>query len=357
MTESFDPTIPIEEAPTPPSTWYTDPAVLQRELDSVFRRTWQPVARLEQVMEAGDFVSGRFLDTPWVVTRAEDGALRAFFNVCRHHASEMMEGEGCAEHLTCPYHGWRYGLDGELLKAPHLGPALNFDRDQYGLVPMPVTTVGPMVAIQPVALQDAVTPPSLDALHALLEPTGYEDLVFFGQQTYDMACNWKVYVDNYLDGGYHVSVLHEGLADQLALEGYQTHVDGTLVMQRCTSAAEASGRMGTEAIYLWSHPNFMVNRYGPYMDTNLVVPLSANRARVVFDYYCEERLLEDPEALADTLRTSEQVQDEDGWICERVQRGITSPAYDTGRYAPHLEHGAHHFHKLLWEALKTDSGD
>ena len=114
-------------------------------------------------------------------------------------------------------------------------------------------------------------------------------------------------------------------------------------------------RVGEHADYAWVHPNFMVNRYGPYMDTNLVIPLSASRTRVVFDYYCEPDLLQDHDALADTLRTSEQVQDEDGWICERVQRGVASPAYETGRYAPRLEHGAHHFHKLLWSALGTDT--
>ena len=132
MTHEFDPSIPIERAPTPPSSWYTDPEVLERESETLFQRTWQFVARLDQVEEPGQFVSGRFLSVPWVLTRGEDGELRAFFNVCRHHAAEVASGSGCVESLTCPYHGWRYGLDGRLQSAPRLGAAQDFDRAAFG---------------------------------------------------------------------------------------------------------------------------------------------------------------------------------------------------------------------------------
>lgn len=354
MTFGFDPALPIEVAPTPPSAWYTSAEILERETATLFRDSWQFVARTDELKNPGDFVSGRFLDAPWVLTRGHDGVLRAFFNVCRHHAAEVASGSGCAPTLTCPYHGWRYGLDGRLESAPRLGSAREFNREIYGLVPMPVTTLGPFVGIQIARPNHAAkNPPALSPqIHELLAPTGYEGLRWFKREHYDMACNWKVYVENYLDGGYHVSVLHKGLADQLALGGYETTVGDGYVVQRCQSGPDARSRMGTEALYVWLHPTFAINRYGPYMDTNLVLPLSVNKTRVVFDYYAEPEALADPQAIEQTLQTSAQVQEEDGLICESVQRGVTSPAYETGRYAPRLEHGAYAFHGWVSQALQ-----
>ncbi len=353
MTLDFDPSLPIEIAPTPPSAWYTQPEMLERETETLFRESWQFVARADEVKNPGDFVSGRFLDAPWVLTRGYDGELRAFFNVCRHHAAEIATGSGCSATLTCPYHGWRYGLDGRLESAPRLGPAREFNRETYGLVPMPVTTLGPFIGIQIARPEHAAAiPPKLSsAVHGMLEPTAYEDLTWFKREHYDMECNWKVYVDNYLDGGYHVSVLHQGLADQLSLGDYETEVGDGYVVQRCQSDPDSSSRMGTEALYVWLYPTFAINRYGPYMDTNLIIPLSVNRTRVIFDYYAEPDALADARAIDQTLQTSAQVQQEDGFICESVQRGIASPAYETGRYAPRLEHGAYAFHGWVAEAI------
>jgi choline monooxygenase len=354
VTFGFDATLPIEIAPTPPSAWYTSPEMLERETATLFRESWLFVARVDELKNPGDFVSGRFLDAPWVLTRGYDGELRAFFNVCRHHAAEVATGSGCSPTLTCPYHGWRYALDGRLESAPRLGPAREFNREIYGLVPMPVTTLGPFVGVQ-IAPPDyaASNPPVLSCqVQPMLESTGYEDLIWFKREQYDMDCNWKVTVDNYLDGGYHVPVLHHGLADQLSLGDYETEVGDGYVVQRCQSDPDSTSRMGAEALYIWLSPTFAINRYGPYMDTNLIVPLSVDKTRVIFDYYAEPSALADAQAIDQTLRTSAQVQEEDGSICESVQRGIASPAYETGRYAPRLEHGAYAFHRWVSEALE-----
>ncbi len=146
MAHDFDTSIPIEEASTPPASWYQDPKYLTLEEEKVFRRRWHFVGRVDQVQKPGDYFAGQLLSDPYVVVRGDDGELRAFFNVCRHHAAVVADGEGCAKELTCPYHGWRYALDGRLRKAPRLGPAKNFNVAEFGLVPMHVTTWGPLVA-------------------------------------------------------------------------------------------------------------------------------------------------------------------------------------------------------------------
>ena len=350
----FDPSIPIERAYTPPASWYVLPEFLPHERDRVFRRTWQAVGRVDQVARPGDYVAGCLLDDPYVVVRDQDGTLRAFHNVCRHHAAQVCEGEGQLGEFVCPYHGWTYRLDGKLVKAPRLGQSEVFDRDRFGLKPVAVETWGPLVFV---FLGDDPPPlaPQLTELKSRLDAMGTGALSFAARRTYDMRCNWKVYVDNYLDGGYHVSVLHKALAGQLDLDTYVNEIFERYSIQSVRSpgeAPEAAGgdfaeRIGAEALYAFVYPNFMLNRYGPILDTNYVVPLGPNLTRVVFDFYFEDTGPQAQEFIAKSLAASEKVQEEDGMICESVQRGLGSPAYDRGIYAPRIETPAYHFHKLL----------
>src|SRR5688500_8445247 len=111
----YDPGCPLEEATTLPAAYYVDPRVLELERLTTFSRNWQPVARADQLAAPGRYVTAEVAGEPVVVVRGADGVLRAFFNVCRHHAAAVMTSpEGSAPHLRCPYHGWTYGLDGAL---------------------------------------------------------------------------------------------------------------------------------------------------------------------------------------------------------------------------------------------------
>jgi len=345
----FDPRIPIEKATTPPSSWYTDPASLARERGTVFRRSWQAVGRIESVAAPGDFLSGDLAGEPYLVVRDGAGELRAFYNVCRHHATCVAQGSGNTEQLICPYHGWTYGLDGRLLKAPRMAGIQAFERDDYGLVPMQVAAWGPWVFIR----QEAEGP----GIDQLLQPLdGRLDtarLRFDKSVTYEIACNWKVFVDNYLDGGYHVSHMHRGLASQLDLNAYRTEILGQVSLQTCDAGDGGESKTGIDfnerlqggALYAFVYPNFMINRYGPIMDTNWVLPLAHDRTLTVFDYFFDQDV--DADFIDASLAASHQVQLEDIAICESVQRGLNSSAYNVGRYAPRVEGAEHHFHSLL----------
>jgi choline monooxygenase len=284
-----------------------------------------------------------------VLVRGTDGELRAFFNVCRHHASCVASGAGNVERLVCPYHGWTYDLDGKLRKAPRLGAVDDFDRDAFGLVPMEAGVWGPLAFVRLGAGGETLA----DAMRPLDGRLAASGLRFVTRRSYDIECNWKVFVDNYLDGGYHVSHLHAGLASQLDLESYHTEIDGRVSLQLC--AAGGGERVGTGAVYAFVYPNFMINRYGPIMDTNWVVPLGPERTRTIFDYYVEEPAASDPEFIERSLVASDRVQQEDVAISESVQRGLRSSAYDVGRYAPTVEQAAHHFHCLLAAELRSGS--
>ena len=351
----FDGELPVERASTPPASWYVDPAFLERELETVFRRSWQAVARLDQLEAPGDYASGDLAGQPWVTVH--DGTrIKAFHNVCRHHAACVAAGEGNARQLTCPYHGWTYDLDGRLARAPGLGPIKDFDRADFGLRPLESASWDPLVFVR-------LGPGDVELADMLAPLDGRIDtsrLRFVTRRSWEIGCNWKVFVDNYLDGGYHVPHMHGALAAQLDLESYRTELWDRVSIQSCAggdaAGADETGdfreRVGAGAAYAFVYPNLMINRYGPIMDTNRVVPLGPDRCLTVFDYWFDEAVVEDDAFVARSLEASDRVQREDIEVCESVQRGLRSSSYDIGRYAPLLEFAMYHFHRLLARDLR-----
>ncbi len=350
--DRFDPNLPLGEAKTPPASWYTDPRALALEKETVFRRYWQFAGRTEQLSRPGDFFTGSFLGWPYVVTRDEEGKLNAFYNVCSHHGTCVARDAGNTKRLVCPYHGWAYGLNGQLKRAPKAGAIRDLSVTGLNLKPLPVQTWGPFVVVH--FGKDAIAIAELLAgLEKHLPLRELAELRFVERVTYKIACNWKVFVDNYLDGGYHVPIMHPGLSAQLDLESYRTEMDQLWSIQSCSSGTNGGEnqddfkeRLGDRARYAWIHPNFMINRYGPWMDTNRVIPLDEGHCLTVFDYYHEGPLSK--EMLARTKRASDRVQQEDIEICHMVQEGLESGVYDQGIYAPRFEAPMYHFHKLLY---------
>jgi choline monooxygenase len=358
----FDPALPLAEASTIPGSWYTDPRVWEKEKSAVFGRTWQVACRASQVEGAGRYVTVQIGDEPIVVVRGGDGVLRAFFNVCRHHAAAVMtEPEGCAERLRCPYHGWTYALDGELKSTPEMGDIRGFDHAKNGLVPARVATWESFVFV----CLDPAAPPIAEALGALpaqVAPLRLGELHFAERREYELSCNWKVFVDNYLDGGYHVPYLHRGLNSILSFKDYTIETFDRFCLQSSPIDPEAEER-GDEvtasvrsgrALYYWLYPNFMMNWYEGYLDTNLVVPLGIARTRVVFDFYFADVSPAAGERNAKSMDVSERIQDEDHAICESVQRGLASRAYGAGRLSVRREGGERLFHRLLAEDLRRE---
>ncbi|CAL5040294.1 unnamed protein product [Urochloa decumbens] len=354
LVAEFDPAIPLEAAVTPPSGWYTDPGFLQLELDRVFLHGWQAVGHIWQVKNPNDFFTGRLGNVEFIICRDANGNFHAFHNVCRHHASLLACGSGQKTCFQCPYHGWTYGLDGTLLKATRISGIKNFNKNEFGLVPIKVATWGPFVLARfddESTEGDVVGDEWLGSASELLSTNGIDtSLPHICRREYIINCNWKVFCDNYLDGGYHVPYAHGALASGLQLQSYETLTYERVSVQRCESAPSESDdfeRLGRKALYAFVYPNFMINRYGPWMDTNLAVPLGSTKCKVVFDYFLDTSLLDDKNFIERSLKDSEQVQIEDITLCEGVQRGLESPAYSIGRYAPSVEMAMHHFHCLL----------
>src|SRR3954447_15469142 len=130
---------------TLPYAWYSDPEILRREQQRIFRGTWQYVGHLGELPEPGTFFTTNVGGTPIVVTLARDGELRAFLNVCRHRGFPVASGCGKRESLQCPYHAWTYGLDGALRSAPRAHEIADFPQGELGLRPVGVGAWGPFV--------------------------------------------------------------------------------------------------------------------------------------------------------------------------------------------------------------------
>src|SRR5262245_29681237 len=215
----YDADAPLERASTIPAPWYTDPRVLEVELRTVFRQSWLYAGRLDQVRAPGDYAASELPGgEPIVVVRGQDGRLRGFFNVCRHHAAAVVgDGYGSLRQFRCPYHGWTYSLEGELKGTPDFTGVCDFDRAGNGLLPLDCEVAASWVFVKPDVPLVGATPASarhkfLSAdLIGRLDALGLDRLHWMERRSYTLDCNWKVFVDNYLDGGYHVPHLHKGL--------------------------------------------------------------------------------------------------------------------------------------------------
>jgi choline monooxygenase len=359
---SYDASAPLSEAFTIPASWYVDSGIADLETRTVFSKTWQLVGRIDQVEKPGQYVSANVAGQPIVVVRGNDNVLRGFYNVCRHHAAAVVtEPCGQASILHCPYHGWNYGLDGSLKGMPEFDGVKDFDRQQNGLVPIKADTWEKFVFIN----LDPKAQPLSEFLGGLVKrtaPLGLKKLHFFDTRTYDIHCNWKVFVDNYLDGGYHVPHLHKGLNSVLDYKQYTIENEDRYCLQSSPmvssdeDAATGATRKGDRAWYFWQYPNLMINCYEGYMDTNLVLPVDVDHCRIVFDFYFADVSEARRENNQQSVAVGARVQDEDLGICEAVQRGLKSRAYGAGRLSVRREAGEHLFHRFLAADLKHGLG-
>ena len=351
---TYNPDAHLSEASTPPSSWYADPRILELEQKTVLSQSWQFVGRTNQLGDPGSYITCDVAGEPIVVVVGNDNVLRCFFNVCRHHAAAVMtKSEGRTENLRCPYHGWTYNLEGALILTPEFGGVTNFDRASNGLVPVQSAVWGNWVFVK----LDSGDPSLEDFLGKDLierfERLNLERLHWLERRHYTLNCNWKVFVDNYLDGGYHVPHIHGGLNGVLDYSNYKIEtgerfcVQSSPIVPNVGEGKTAEVRKGEHAFYYWIYPNLMINIYDGVMDTNLVIPRGVDKTEVIFDYYFADVSAQARKHNLASIAVSEQIQAEDVAICESVQRGLNSRSYSTGRLSVRREVGEHLFHKLL----------
>lgn len=335
--------------------YYVDTAMTAIDRHAIFDRAWQLVAHVSQLRGVGDHVVANLAGLPVIVVRGTDAVIRVMHNVCRHRAGPLAQCDGlAAKSLRCRYHGWTYTLEGQLRSAPEMKDAVDFNVANIHLPQLAVRVWQGLIF----AAVDAITAPAFENFVADIDARlghdrGLAHYAGHHRASYDIACNWKVYIDNYLEG-YHVPHVHPGLNRLLDYRSYRTELARWYSLQWSPLESDAALYGNGDALYYWLWPNTMLNILPGRLQTNTVIPLGVDRCRVLFDTYYADA---DNVAKRDAdLAFSDEVQHEDLGICEDVQRGFASGSYVPGRLNPLRETGVHHFHELLRAAYRADQG-
>ncbi|HUO92067.1 MAG TPA: aromatic ring-hydroxylating dioxygenase subunit alpha [Rhizomicrobium sp.] len=316
------------------------------ERRTIFARSWLLAAHESQLPETGSYVATSIAGFPIIVVKGEGGKIRAFHNVCRHRAGPLAhDGEGrCEGQLVCRYHGWRYALDGRLANARDFGPAEGFDPRQFSLFPIACESWRGFVFVnmneKPARLADAVAP-----LAAKTHDVPLESFRFWRRQTHEIRCNWKTYVENYLEG-YHIPLVHPGLNEQVEAAKYTVDVEPPAVFHWAPprSGAPMSG------LWAWLWPCHGVNVYRDGLMMERMWPVGPDST--VLDYlYCFPDEMSEPDRerplLSSTAITAEDLQ-----ITEAVQRNLDAGIYRTGRLSPRHETGVAWFQAEVLAATR-----
>jgi choline monooxygenase len=355
----------IARAWTLPSHLYTEAATFAAEKERIFARSWQVVGHRDQVANPGDYLTTELVGEPLLIVRDSGGTLRGFYNVCRHRAGPAAEGCGSRKLFRCGYHGWTYGLDGSLLSATEIEGVEGFRPEDFALAPVRVEEWFNFIFVN----LDKDSRPlrkSLGELPKQAEKFHFAGMKLFERRTYEMKCNWKTYVDNYLEG-YHLPSVHPGLNRELDYNAYvvEPHAEppSQYVRQfspiRGAQPGDASPRRYLEtgaeltADYFWIFPNWMLNCYPDNVSLNVVLPLEAERSLAIFEWYLPEEEHGKPAAKA-SVEFSDQIQMEDVGICERVQKNLRSRSYSRGRFSVKQEKGVHAFHRMYAEWMREE---
>ncbi|MEV6345278.1 ring-hydroxylating oxygenase subunit alpha [Actinoplanes sp. NPDC051851] len=349
---------------------YTEGKWLEADLKGIFERTWQWVCHVERLRAPGSYVAVTIAGRPIALVRDRSGELRAFYNVCKHRAHELLSGAGTTGTIVCPYHAWVYDLDGKLRNARHTGAMTDFDKSEICLDRVLAEEFGGFVYVNldPGARPLAEQAPDLAAEIERWAPD-VADLTFAKRLTYDIRSNWKNVVDNFLEC-YHCHIAHREFVALVEMDTYEVRTHGIWSSHFAEAgkaepgkeeyaAYDVTGASVTQHAVWWLWPNTCLLRYpgrGNVMVLQ-ILPDGPDRTREIWDFYFETDRLEEAEVGA-VRYIDEVLQQQDIAIVESVQRGMATPAFDQGRivYDPDgsglSEHGVHHFHGLVLAAYE-----
>jgi choline monooxygenase len=353
----------IARASTLPASAYFIPETFETEKARLFASTWQLVGHVRQAANPGDYFTFDLIGEPLLIVRGEDRILRGFYNVCRHRAGNPASGCGNRKLFRCAYHGWTYRLDGALLVAPEFDGVEDFDLQDFGLVPVRLEEWSNLIFVN----LDPQARPLRECLGELPGQAGkfdFSKMKFSERRTYEMNCNWKTYIDNYLEG-YHVPSVHPALNREInynayTVESYTRYVrqwtpirgaqPGDATPRRYQQSGSPHSDDNLTADYFWVFPNWMLNCYPDNVSLNIILPLGPERTLAIFEWYLLESDL-GSEAARKAVEFSDEIQVEDAAICEIVQKNLHSRSYHTGRYSVQQETGVHAFHRMYRELM------
>jgi len=348
---------------------YTESRWAEVDRDAIFRRSWQWVCHIEKLRERGNYVVVDVAEQPIAVLRDREGVLRAFYNVCKHRAHELLSGEGQVSRIMCPYHAWTYRLDGQLVRAPETEGLSDFDVKDVCLDAIQVEEFCGFVYVN----LDPTAAPLVEQAGGLGDEIrqwapDVENLTFAHRLTYDIKSNWKNVVDNFLEC-YHCPTAHKDFCTLVDMDTYKVTTHGIYSShmaeagKTANAAYSVEGATVTDHAVWWLWPNTCIMRYPGRgnMIIMQIIPAGENRTLETYDFFFETA--EPNEAEQGAIKYIDDVlQAEDIALVESVQRGMSTPAFTQGRIVHDAggsgksEHAVHHFHGLVLDAYEKVTG-
>jgi len=359
-----------------PGKAYTDPKFYDIDRKHALGPSWQLLTHESLLLQDSDkgpatFVSDVVSGFPTIVVRSsKTGELNAYHNICRHKAGplEWSDTRGVCplNGLKCKYHGWTYSLDGKLKGVPGFGTTeeAKFDKSEYSLWPMRVALWQGLVFVQalpPASAEGvALSGPEANALFErdntafcsrltrAAESAGgraLTDFHFYKGATHKLKCNWKVYVENYLEG-YHIPTIHPGLNREVDMSTYRVSVEDGMVEHLTDTTADSA----YDGLWVWQYPTLAINWYGPGLSLERIVPTGPDTMEIRYQYLFVNPAEELGDAEKHAIDTSAEVTEEDIGVCEAVQERLLSGGYlSPGYLSPRHENGVAYFQQRVRE--------
>jgi len=368
---------PITDDPmrsyTIPARYYTDPDIYEYEKEQIFSKNWWLAGHESRLQQPGDYITQKIFEQNILVVRGNDGVIRAFYNVCQHRGHELaLDDAGrFSKLIVCPYHAWSYTFDGALARARNTDELPEFDKCNFGLQSVRCETFMGFIFVnldpQAIPLADMVE--DLDDSIKSIMPRQNE-LTYSCRYTYDIAANWKVVIDNFLEC-YHCEKAHPALVDLMSMETYKV-TRRTWYSSHIADSPRATDTQaynfergdvdfGYAAWFLWPNTTFWAFPGEPNLMSLQVIPNGPHRTTEYLDLYLLEPEIS-PQMADAVAYMDKTLQPEDIGLCESAQKGMCSKGYNQGRFIVHPDHpetaewGVHHFHRLLVNALDVESG-
>ena len=346
--------ISIEDSSTIPSEWYFNKDIYELEKKAIFDKSWHLIGSQSRIPNCGDTLNTKVLNEPILIVRQKDLSLKAFFNVCQHRGGPLVRKNCTVKSFQCKYHGWIYDIDGSLQKTRDFSGVENFKKQDYGLKSINITSWMGLIFIN-LSFENVSFPLRNTEIENRVSSIDISNFKYHSRKSYKVECNWKIYIDNYLEG-YHIPFVHPRLNKVIDYKSYKTELYEGYSMQWALINPELSPYKKSQksnnnaAFYFTIFPNILLNIAPGRLQTNIIEPESPNSCIVHFDYYFGNITSEN---IKKDFDFSEEIQLEDIQICEEVQKGVRSRAYSAGRISKKSEQGLHHFQSYYKKRLSN----
>ena len=351
---------------TMPARFYTSPDIYEIEKDAIFYKSWHYAGHASQLKEERSYITTSIHDQNIFIAKGADGELRAFHNVCAHRGHILLEGSGRKSVITCPYHAWAFDFSGKLVNARNSENVIGFNKDDFSLKEVKLEVFCGMLMVN----LDLNAKPFAEQFKGLEEEIrqympSVDSLEYAQRDTFDVASNWKVLVDNFLEC-YHCSPAHKDFVDLVDMNSYRTITHKKYSSQCAAAPLKTNSKafnfkpgdvdFGYAGFFVW--PNFTIWIYPG--EANLSVlqmnPSSPTKTIEYQDWFTLGGKLS-PQLKEAADYQKDVLQPEDIGLCESVQKGLNSKAYNQGRFIVDKgltelsEHAVHHFQYMVVEAL------